>query len=98
MAVAIREADIIKAITENQSAEISGGIATYYLHVTEDGEILDSMYGADFTFAADRDISAYADDESPDGVYDTENMKDETFSDMIYDLCKAVSEVFEVAE
>lgn len=94
----ISKASIIKAITESQSAEISGNTATYYLHLTEDGEILDSMYDADYTFTADRDISAYEDDESPDRVYDTETMEDETFSDMIYDLCKAVSEVFEVVE
>ena len=61
--------DIMKALRESTSAESEGTRVVYYLHITADGEIVDSYRDADETFTASRDQHDYFgahDDEYPD--------------------------------
>ncbi len=42
----------------------------YYLHITDDGEIVSSYYEADESFTAEADIEEWADDEDPSRLYE----------------------------
>lgn len=82
--VKINKAELINYLMTGQSiGDVSGDVATYYIHVTQDGEIVPDKSQADATFMATRDISAYADDEGMDGIYNSETMDDESFRDMV---------------
>lgn len=61
--------DVMTALRENASAESEGADIVYYLHITEDGEIVGSCQDADetFTVAVDqRDYFGAHDAEYPD--------------------------------
>lgn len=80
----INKVELIRYLMNGQSiGDVSGGEATYYVHVTEDGEIVADKDQADKTFTATRDISAYADDEDMEGIYTSEHMDDESFRDLV---------------
>lgn len=93
-----REA-IAAALAENQSIEMeTPDTATYYLHVTDDQEIVSSYRKAAVSFHADRDISAFdgEDDEDFDfnGLYETETLDNPDFAAVVEDLYQQVAEYF----
>lgn len=51
--------DIMTALRENASAESEGTDIVYYLHITEDGEIVGSCQDADETFTVSRNQRDY---------------------------------------
>lgn len=93
-----REA-IAAALAENQSIEIAtADIATYYLHVTDDQEIVSSYREAAASFYADRDITAFngEDEEYFDfnALYETETLDNPDFAAVVDDLYRQVAEYF----
>lgn len=93
-----REA-IAAALAENQSVEMeTPNAATYYLHVTEDQEIVGSYRKAAASFHADRDITEFngEDDEDFDsnGLCETETLDNPEFAAVVEDLYQQVVEYF----
>lgn len=93
-----REA-IASALAENQSVEIAtSNIATYYLHVTDDQEIVSSYRNAAASFYADRDITEFngEDEEYFDfnALYDTETLDNADFAAVVDDLYRQAAEYF----
>lgn len=93
-----REA-IAAALAENQSIEIeSPNAATYYLHVTDDQEIVSSYREAAASFHADRDITEFDGDDDEDfdfnALYDTETLDNPEFAAVVDDLYRQAAEYF----
>lgn len=51
--------EVMKTLRENASAESEGTDVVYYLHITEDGEIVSGCQDADETFTVSRDQRDY---------------------------------------
>lgn len=51
--------EVMQALREYSSAESEGTDIVYYLHITEDGEIVNGCQDADETFTASRDQRDY---------------------------------------
>lgn len=56
--------DVMKALRENTSAESEATRIVYYLHITDDGEIVDGYRFADETLTVSRDQHDYFGDHS----------------------------------
>ena len=54
------------ALRTNASAEPEGSRIVYYLHLTEDGKIVQSVQDADETFTASADMEEYFGDRADD--------------------------------
>ena len=51
---------VMKFLRDTMAADPEdGGIIRYYLHIKDNGEIVDNCYGADETFFTDRDEEEY---------------------------------------
>ncbi len=74
-------------LIEFQSMEYEGGNAcTYYLHMTDDQQMLPSFRNADITFKADRDFTPYINDEDFTRFYYDEVLSNEGFAEVVDDL------------
>ena len=71
--------NVMKALKDNQSCEFTSTGVTYYLHVTENGDILPAFYDADETFTVSVPCEKYG--LSLDQWQD----EDSTFSETVYD-------------
>jgi hypothetical protein len=78
-----------------QSMEYEGGRScAYYLHMTDEQEMLTMRYDADITFKANRDFTDYMDDEDFTRFYDDETLDNEGFSDVVNSLYEQAVEYF----
>lgn len=72
------------------SAELeSKDTFTYYLHMTDDQQLLNGRSGADITFKAYRDFTPYAVEEDPDDLthfFDSETLDTPDFAAVVDDL------------
>jgi len=59
---------------------------TYYLHMTDEQQMLKGFYDADITFTADRDFTPYMDDEDFSRFYDDEVLTNEGFAAVVDSL------------
>lgn len=75
---------VFEQLVDNASAEFEGlGEQTtvrYYLHVKEDGTIVDNYHDADATFVEDIPYWCYAD--TLEKFYDMEDLFDDTYENM----------------
>lgn len=74
--------EIADALIENDSMEQEGNTARYFLHITDQGEILPTLVGADVTFTADADVEG----KEGDWREDFEKYNNEEFMDICEDL------------
>lgn len=83
--------EVSRALIENSSMEMEGDKARYFLHITDNGEILSGQSGADESF------SAYTD--APEVDYDWreefETLDNDAFREVCEDLCKQANEYLE---
>ena len=94
--------DVFNQLVDNTSAEVEGlgeqTIVRYYLHVKEDGTIVNDYQNADATFVEDIPYCCYADtleefEEMEDLFDDTyENMAWEPFAEVVEDLTNDANE------
>lgn len=61
----------------------------YYLHITDDGEIVSSYYEADESFTAEADIEEWADDEDPSRLYEEFETKE---NEQFMDVCRRLAD------
>ena len=61
----------------------------FYLHITDDGEIVSSYYEADESFTAEADIEEWADDEDPSRLYDEFETKE---NEQFMDVCQRLAD------
>ncbi len=61
----------------------------YYLHITDDGEIVSSYYEADESFTAEADIEEWADDEDPSRLYEEFETKE---NEQFMDVCQRLAD------
>ena len=83
--------EIAAALIENDSMERDGENARYFLHITDAGEILPTLAGADETFTAGTD----APDEDGDWREDFETLENEDFRNVCEDLCRQANDYLE---
>lgn len=87
MAIKFTRESIAAHLIDCQSMEYEGGsTCTYYLHMTDDQQMLPSMRGRDVCFKADRDFTPYQDDEDFTRFYYDESLENKDFSDVVDDL------------
>lgn len=55
----ITASEVMKALRKNPSAEPEGETITYYLHITNAGNIVDCVQDADETFTVSINLNAY---------------------------------------
>ena len=83
--------EIANALAAYDSMEQDGENARYFLHITDAGEILPTLAGADETFTADTD----APDEDGDWREDFETLENDDFRSVCEDLCRQANEYLE---
>lgn len=96
MEIKITKKDIAEALADNQSLEFDyDGTARYYLHMTDDQEILPNKYEADITF--DEPIGTHKFDKCDDPwyIYREESLRYKWFREVVDDLYKQVVDHFE---
>lgn len=98
----ITKEQVFEQLVDNASAEVEGlgeqTIVRYYLHVKEDGTIVDAYYKADATFVEDIPYWCYADtveefcamEDLFDDTY--ENMAWKPFAETVEDLTNDANE------
>ena len=94
--------DVVGYIKDHVAAEIDNHGVTYYLHITDDGEIVDSCADADFSATVDlgpadygMTAEAYAAEETPDFIYAHEVIGDQLFDQVVKDLADSANEYLE---
>lgn len=86
---------VMDALQENMSTEFEDGNIVYYLHVTEDGKIVDSFDKADESFTAILDKEAYSNfPEDYDWRADVEVEGNRHFEEVVDNLYEQVQEYF----
>lgn len=84
--------EIAQALIDNDSMEQDGDKATYFLHITDKGEILPTLAGADETFTAEVDVEDF----EGDWREDFENLEnDNDFRSICEDLAEQANEYLE---
>lgn len=80
--------EVSQALIENCSMEMEGDKTRYFLHITDNGEILPGAIGADESFSAYKD--------APEVDYDWreefETLDNDAFREVCEDLCKQANE------
>lgn len=83
--------EVSQALIENCSMEMEWNRARYFLHITDNGEILSGQSGADESF------STYTD--APEVDYDWreefETLDNDAFREVCEDLCKQANDYLE---
>lgn len=74
--------EVVEALQESMSLEHEYGKNYYYLHITEDGEIVSEIQKADISFRAEVDIP----DELSENWHDHENESNQIFMEAIKEL------------
>ena len=80
--------DVANALINYDSMEQDGNTARYFLHITDLGEVLPTLAGADETFTADVDVS----DLDGDWRDEFENLNNEEFRDVCENLWRQANE------
>lgn len=83
--------DVAQALIDNDSMEQIGTTAKYFLHITDDGEILPWQTGADETFTADADVDGF----EGDWREDFETLDNDAFRDVCEDLLQQANDYLE---
>ncbi len=91
--------EIAENLQNRQSCELYEETVTYYLHVNANGELTDGYSTADATFTADVLIHTIGEElginvdqeETPDFIYNAEDMKYEHFRGIVENLTKQVN-------
>lgn len=96
------EEAIIKYIATQPAAEFEASSIDYYLHILDNGEIVDDAAKADATFICRRSFDdfgltseEYEAAESPEAIYSHEVEGDPIFEDIVADLLKQANEYLE---
>lgn len=95
----ISNEDIVRYTQDHAAAEIDNYGVVYYLHITDDGEIVDLHSDSDFTAAvflrpSDYGMTAeeFAAEETPDFVYAREVVGDRLYDWVVADLANFANE------
>lgn len=83
--------EIANALAAYDSMEQDGENVRYFLHITDAGEILPTLAGADETFTADTD----APDEDGDWREDFETLENDDFRSVCEDLMEQANDYLE---
>lgn len=83
--------EIAMELINNDSMEVEGSKARYFLHITDKGEILPTLAGADETFTADTD----APDDDGDWREDFETLENDDFRSVCEDLMEQANDYLE---
>lgn len=95
MTIKFTRESIATHLVDCQSMEPNGpDTCTYYLHMTDEQEMLTSYSKADITFTADRDFTPYKDDEDFTRFYYDEVLSNAGFAAVVDDLYKQAVEYF----
>lgn len=87
MKITFTRESIAAQLIDCQSMEYEGGSScTYYLHMTDDQQMLRTFQGEDVCFKAIRDITPYMDDEDFTRLYDDETLENADFAAVVDDL------------
>lgn len=82
---------IAQALINNDSMEVEGSKARYFLHITDKGEILPTLAGADETFTAEADVEGL----EGDWREDFETLDNADFRSVCEDLMEQASDYLE---
>lgn len=88
-----RVEEIAKALIENESMERDVFCATYFLHITDAGEILPTKIGANKSFKAKVDVAN--DEDWDDWGEDFETLENYDFRDICENLAEQANEYLE---
>lgn len=95
MTITFTRESIAAHLIDCQSMEYEGGsTCTYYLHMTDEQEMLIARYGSDITFKADRDFTPYMGDEDFTRFYYDETLENEGFAAVVDDLYAQAKDYF----
>ena len=99
MEIKITKKDIAEALADNQSLEFDyDGEAIYYLHMTNNQEILPNKYESDICFTTGIGTTKFDKYDDPWYIYREESLRYKWFREVVNDLYEQVVEYFKKLE